>query len=279
MERDGDYECRGSCCPSTDDCTEHDSRSRIEHLDCCGIPGTPAPEPQRFGADQRRRPVGTSQQSSRIAMGTSGSVPIGVSNGGAIQCLPRIRLRKACRADAAGPLYADESGRVWFGPSSGGLFWIRNGVVTEARYAGLGDDVVYSIHGGDGELWVGRQRGGVTRLRLQGTRSRPNASPSGRVWRRTTYSRSTALVTAPCGREHSAAERACSKPDGSRPTTRAMVFHRTRSRRFSRPATGRCGLGRRMDLPRSRAAAGGRMRQATGCPRTTSTFFFRIDWA
>ena len=71
-------------------------------------------------------------------------------------------------ADAAGPLYADESGRVWFGPSSGGLFWIRNGVVTEARQAGLGDDVVYSIHGGDGELWVGRQRGGVTRLRLHG---------------------------------------------------------------------------------------------------------------
>jgi signal transduction histidine kinase/ligand-binding sensor domain-containing protein len=71
-------------------------------------------------------------------------------------------------ADAAGPLYADESGRVWFGPSSGGLFWIRNGVVTEARYAGLADDVVYSIHGGDGELWVGRQRGGVTRLRLRG---------------------------------------------------------------------------------------------------------------
>ncbi len=71
-------------------------------------------------------------------------------------------------ADAAGPLYADESGRVWFGPSSGGLFWIRNGIVTEARHAGLGDDVVYSIHGGDGELWVGRQRGGVTRLRLHG---------------------------------------------------------------------------------------------------------------
>ena len=71
-------------------------------------------------------------------------------------------------ADAAGPLYADESGRVWFGPSSGGLFWIRNGVVTEARHAGLADDVVYSIHGGDGEVWVGRQRGGVTRLRFHG---------------------------------------------------------------------------------------------------------------
>ena len=69
-------------------------------------------------------------------------------------------------ADAVGPLYADESGRVWFGPSSGGLFWIRDGVVTPAKQAGVGDDVVYAIHGGGGEVWVGRQRGGMTRLRV-----------------------------------------------------------------------------------------------------------------
>jgi signal transduction histidine kinase/ligand-binding sensor domain-containing protein len=72
-------------------------------------------------------------------------------------------------ADAVGPLYAEESGRVWFGPSSGGLFWIQDGAVTEAAHAGLAGDVVYSIHGGDGDIWVGRQRGGVTRLRLKGT--------------------------------------------------------------------------------------------------------------
>jgi len=71
-------------------------------------------------------------------------------------------------ADSIGPVYPDEAGRVWFGPSSGGLFWIRDGVITRATHAGIGDDVVYSIHGGDGEVWIGRQRGGVTRLRLCG---------------------------------------------------------------------------------------------------------------
>jgi signal transduction histidine kinase len=71
-------------------------------------------------------------------------------------------------ADSIGPVYPDEAGRVWFGPSTGGLFWIRNGLVTEARAAGLTDDVVYSIHGGGGEVWVGCQRGGVARLRLSG---------------------------------------------------------------------------------------------------------------
>ena len=34
------------------------------------------------------------------------------------------------------------------------------------KEAGLPDDVVYSIHGGAGEVWVGRQRGGVTVLRV-----------------------------------------------------------------------------------------------------------------
>ena len=67
-----------------------------------------------------------------------------------------------------GPLFADESGRMWFGPSTGGLFSIRDGVVTEVRQAELADDVVYSIHGGNDEVWIGRQRGGVTRLRVRG---------------------------------------------------------------------------------------------------------------
>ena len=34
------------------------------------------------------------------------------------------------------------------------------------KQAGLADDVVYSIHGGGNEVWVGRQRGGVTVLRV-----------------------------------------------------------------------------------------------------------------
>ena len=68
--------------------------------------------------------------------------------------------------DASGPIHAAADGRVWFGPSSGGLFWIRDGQVHQVKEAGLPDDVVYSIHGGGGEVWVGRQRGGVTVLRV-----------------------------------------------------------------------------------------------------------------
>jgi signal transduction histidine kinase/ligand-binding sensor domain-containing protein len=70
--------------------------------------------------------------------------------------------------NAVGPVYADEAGRVWFGPASGGLFSLRAGVVREATEAGLADDVAYSIHGAAGDVWVGRRRGGVTRLRTRG---------------------------------------------------------------------------------------------------------------
>ena len=70
--------------------------------------------------------------------------------------------------ESIGAVYPDDAGRVWFAPSSGGLFWIRNGVITEVKQAGLAADVVYSIHGGGGEVWVARQRGGVARLRMDG---------------------------------------------------------------------------------------------------------------
>jgi ligand-binding sensor domain-containing protein/signal transduction histidine kinase len=69
-------------------------------------------------------------------------------------------------ADASGPIHAAAEGRVWFGPSSGGLFWIRDGRIHQVTAAGLPDDVVYSIHGAGNEVWVGRQRGGVTALRV-----------------------------------------------------------------------------------------------------------------
>lgn len=67
---------------------------------------------------------------------------------------------------SSGPVYLDSIGRTWFAPSDGGLFWMRAGEIGRIAQAGLSDDVVYSIAGGDDDVWVGRQRGGLTRLRF-----------------------------------------------------------------------------------------------------------------
>jgi len=67
-----------------------------------------------------------------------------------------------------GPLYADAENRTWFAPSNGGLFWLSGTQIHHVTNAGLDNDVVYSIAGGPGELWAGRQRGGLTRLRSRG---------------------------------------------------------------------------------------------------------------
>ncbi len=67
-----------------------------------------------------------------------------------------------------GPIFVDSDGRAWYGPSDGGLYWVKDtqsGRVTSAR---LDKDVVYSIDGGETELWLGRQHGGLTRLRSKG---------------------------------------------------------------------------------------------------------------
>ncbi len=69
-----------------------------------------------------------------------------------------------------GPLYVDKADRTWFAPSDGGLFWLQGTERHEVKAAGLDHDIVYSITGGDGEVWVGRQRGGLTRLRPQGSK-------------------------------------------------------------------------------------------------------------
>jgi ligand-binding sensor domain-containing protein len=71
-------------------------------------------------------------------------------------------------SEAVGPVYVDYTGRTWFAPTGGGLYWIHDGVVGRVRLGGLDRDVIYSIDGGPGEVWVARQRGGITRLRPSG---------------------------------------------------------------------------------------------------------------
>ena len=66
-------------------------------------------------------------------------------------------------AGSIGPVFSDATDRVWFAPASGGLFWLRNGRV--GAITALSDDVIYSIAGDGDAVLVGRQRGGMTRVR------------------------------------------------------------------------------------------------------------------
>jgi ligand-binding sensor domain-containing protein/signal transduction histidine kinase len=69
--------------------------------------------------------------------------------------------------EGSNPVFVDSEDRLWFPPVGGGLWWVkgdRHGTVTND---GLNRDVVYALDGGQGEVWLGRQRGGLTRLLLQ----------------------------------------------------------------------------------------------------------------
>jgi ligand-binding sensor domain-containing protein/signal transduction histidine kinase len=66
-----------------------------------------------------------------------------------------------------GPIYADREGRTWFAPAQGGLYVLQNGGVQPVASIPA-SDVVYSISGRGEEVWIGRQRGGLTHLRLRG---------------------------------------------------------------------------------------------------------------
>ena len=64
-----------------------------------------------------------------------------------------------------GPVFS-AGDRVWFAPAAGGLYWLREGRV--GNVAALRDEVIYSIAGEADGIIVGRQRGGMTRVRARG---------------------------------------------------------------------------------------------------------------
>ncbi|MBV8728852.1 MAG: hypothetical protein JO336_03495 [Acidobacteriia bacterium] len=70
-------------------------------------------------------------------------------------------------AEGGSPVFVDSQSRVWFAPRTGGLWWVKDEQRGRVGNAGLNQDVVYSLAGAGSELWVGRQRGGLTRLRLE----------------------------------------------------------------------------------------------------------------
>jgi len=70
------------------------------------------------------------------------------------------------RFEHNGPVYVDPEGRTWFAPAQGGLYVLQNGRAQPVTSIPA-RDVVYSISGRADEVWVGRQRGGLTRLQFR----------------------------------------------------------------------------------------------------------------
>ena len=71
------------------------------------------------------------------------------------------------KSQSTGALCVDPEGKTWFAPSDGGLRWLKGGKSEAVAASGLSQDIVYSISSsGKNELWVGRQRGGLTHLRV-----------------------------------------------------------------------------------------------------------------
>jgi len=67
-------------------------------------------------------------------------------------------------AAPGGTIYVDDHGRKWLAPSDGGLRWEKGQQVGYIKNDSLDHDVVYSLTGNQDELWIGRQRGGLTHL-------------------------------------------------------------------------------------------------------------------
>jgi ligand-binding sensor domain-containing protein/signal transduction histidine kinase len=72
-------------------------------------------------------------------------------------------------SDGGGTIHVDRADRAWFAPPEGGLYRLEGERVERVAVAGLGTDRVYSIAAAPDGLWLGRQRGGLTRLRLGST--------------------------------------------------------------------------------------------------------------
>jgi PAS domain S-box-containing protein len=70
------------------------------------------------------------------------------------------------RFEHNGPVYVDLKGRIWLAPAQGGLYVLQNGRVQPVASIPP-NEVVYSISGREDVVWVGRQRGGLTRLRFR----------------------------------------------------------------------------------------------------------------
>ncbi len=69
-----------------------------------------------------------------------------------------------------GAVATDKGGRVWFAGLERGLYWMEGVVPHRVTVDGLGRDTVYSIDCIGRDIWLGRRKGGLTRIRVEGDR-------------------------------------------------------------------------------------------------------------
>ena len=75
-------------------------------------------------------------------------------------------LPEGLQLDGNNPIFADSENRIWVASVAAGISWLKDGNHGQVTRAGLDRDVIYSITGRKDEVWLGRQRGGLTQLRL-----------------------------------------------------------------------------------------------------------------
>ena len=71
-------------------------------------------------------------------------------------------------SDGGGAIHVDGADRAWVAPPEGGLYRLEGARMERVAVAGIEADRVYSIAAAPDGLWLGRQRGGLTRLRFDG---------------------------------------------------------------------------------------------------------------
>jgi ligand-binding sensor domain-containing protein/signal transduction histidine kinase len=62
-----------------------------------------------------------------------------------------------------GPVDVDDAGRTWVAPQQGGVYVISDSSVQRVKSPFLNHNVIYSIAGHSGDLWLGTQNGGLVR--------------------------------------------------------------------------------------------------------------------
>jgi ligand-binding sensor domain-containing protein len=102
--------------------------------------------------------------------GREGNLWIGSANG-----IERLRdsafvtysAPEGVPTEGSNPVFVDPENRAWFAPVNGGLWWLQGDRRGKISTGNIDKDIVYSIAGAGNDVWLGRQRGGLTRLRTE----------------------------------------------------------------------------------------------------------------